>query len=311
MKKLRCFLLLLLFVSIYSCNSPKETVRKFDNLSYWNNDSNVKTKIQTYLNDINKDGRQNIPTSMRTAIVDVENLYINLSTDDIMRKITAKGIIRLAHKNPILVEHSPYKEILNNDDTFIKTYDYRQYVHLYASSYAGEDIKIIKADIQTALQEIYTENPNGIFSKPILQLINLLEENDFKIYYKSKIEKLTTSLLLNEKISNVLAPYFELKFSENEMSYIRTPRFTDDNVDSTDFNTFFEEINGVPPMVLITNQKVKEAYTKYMHNYNEKSKIIYIAEKNSEDEELTFLTENLQWICAKKNRDFQNVFYNK
>lgn len=304
-------LIILLFVSIYSCSIHKETKREFDKLSYWNNNNNVKFQIQSYLNDINKEGRLSIPSNMRTAIIDVEDLYINLTTDDVMRKVTAKGIIRLAKKNPMLAEHSPYKELLSNDDTFIKTFDYRQYIHLYASSYAEEDIKIIKSDIQTVIQEIYTENPKGIFSIPIIQLINLLEENDFKIYYKSSIEKLTTSLLINENISSILAPFFEQKFSEDKFCYIRTPRFTDYNIDSSDFNSYFEEINGVPPMVIITNKKVNEAYSKYMRNYNEKSKIIYIADINSEEKELTFLTENLQWICAKKNRDFQNVFSNK
>lgn len=174
-------LCLILFLPL--CVLAKQNV---DPLPSWNN-GEIKQNIISFVNDVTNSASQNyVPPAERIATIDDDGtLWVEqpLYTQFIYMIDRVKQI---ALYHPEIKQQDPYKSILNNHFNTITDNDFEKIFALTSSGMSIPDYQSSVAQwLATSINPHFKHHYTELIYQPMLELINYLQQNNFKVYIVS------------------------------------------------------------------------------------------------------------------------------
>jgi len=194
-KKIIAFLIL--FISLASCKKEvkettiqtETTIQNIDPLPSWNEGIN-KEAIINYVNDVTTEGSANfIPVADRIATFDNDGTLWSEQPIYFQLFFTMDRIKAMAPEHPEWKNKQPYKAVLDNDMEALMAQGKKGLVELMMTTHAGmtadEFEKSVKDWIATAKHPTKNKPYNKLVYQPMLELIDYLKANDFKVFIVS------------------------------------------------------------------------------------------------------------------------------
>ncbi|MBK0368338.1 HAD family hydrolase [Flavobacterium agrisoli] len=195
----KTFLLSVLLVSVSACK--KETSKETDitttqdsvaveaPLASWNEGQNKQT-ILDYVKDVTTEGSANfVPVADRIATFDNDGTLWSEQPVYFQLFFVMDRIKVLAKDHPEWKDKQPYKSVLENNMPELMKQGKKGLVELLMTTHAGmsseEFEKTVKDWIATAKHPTKNKPYNQLVFQPMLELINYLKENQFKVFIVS------------------------------------------------------------------------------------------------------------------------------
>lgn len=194
----KAFVFLVLIISLSACK--KETVKETETakttevaadnpLPSWNEGKN-KQAILDYVKDVTTDGSANfIPVSERIATFDNDGTLWSEQPMYFQLFFIMDRIKSMAKDHPEWKNKQPYKAVLENDMKGLMAQGKKGLVEIAMTTHAGmtadEFEKSVKDWMATAKHPTKNKPYNELVFQPMLELINYLKANQFKVFIVS------------------------------------------------------------------------------------------------------------------------------
>lgn len=195
----KAFAFSILFVSVSACK--QETVKKTDTststttvdsdnpLPSWN-DGKTKDAIINYVKDVtNEDGANFIPVADRIATFDNDGTLWSEQPAYFQLFFALDRIKAMAKDHPEWKDKQPFKAVLENNMGDLMKQGEKGLVELIMVTHSGmtseEFDKTIKDWMATAKHPVKKKPYNQLVYQPMLELINYLKANNFKVFIVS------------------------------------------------------------------------------------------------------------------------------
>ncbi len=184
-----------------SDTSKKASSSESDPLSLWTKDAKLKTELTAYMKAItDKDGKDFIPVKDRIAVFDMDGtLCCETDPGYFDHKLLYYRVTEDPdYKNKASKEEKETAEIIK---TYFETGEYPEGLDIkhgkaVATAFKGMTLDEFDAyvkDYKSKAVPSYNNMTNGeAFYKPMLQVIDYLQDNDFKVYVISGTDRLIT-----------------------------------------------------------------------------------------------------------------------
>jgi phosphoserine phosphatase len=193
MKKISILLILIAFIA---CKNPVETnetnnsttVTQEDPLPSWN-DGETKTNILDYVKSVTQEGDQFIPISERIAAFDNDGNLWSEQPAYFQLFFTMDRIKELAPEHPEWKDEQPYKSVLENDMKTLASFGEHGLIEIVMATHGGNTVEefeqIVNDWLAVAKHPRFDRPYTDLVYQPMLELINYLKENDFKVFIVS------------------------------------------------------------------------------------------------------------------------------
>ena len=174
-------------------------VKAADSLSYWNDDARAKNELQTFMKDITNSSSENyIPVEDRIAVFDLDGTLF-CETDSVY--LDHLLLVYRVYGDPSYVNKATEAEkaAANKVLEFAETGVYPngldvEHGKAIASSFSGMTVDEFTAYVNafgnTPANGYTGMNKGDAFYKPMVQVIDYLQANDFKVYIVSGTDRL-------------------------------------------------------------------------------------------------------------------------
>ena len=217
MKRIKVLLLLIVFVITSSCSGKKSDGNY---LTSWNDNAKAKLELIDYVKDVvNKDSKNFVPLDERIAVFDMDGTLF-CETDPVYYEYMMLFEYIYDDYNKTGNNADLIKEIdtalatgIVSDELELKISDieYQYYLNFDVSYYKNQ----IKEFISRKTKSYSNLLIKDAFYKPMLEIINYLRDNDFKVYVVSGTERNFVRTLVCDKtgvkVDNVVGMDFTLK----------------------------------------------------------------------------------------------------
>lgn len=194
----KTFMISVLFVLLWSCK--KETVKETettrtteaateDPLASWSDGKN-KSAIMDYVKDVTTEGSANfIPVTDRIATFDNDGTLWSEQPMYFQLFFIMDRIKVMSKDHPEWKNKQPYKAVLENDMKGLMAQGKKDLVEIAMATHAGMTAEEFEASVKdwitTAKHPIKNKPYNELVFQPMLELINYLKANNFKVFIVS------------------------------------------------------------------------------------------------------------------------------
>ena len=183
----------LIFISCETSTSEKQDIKttttQIDPLPSWN-DVTSKSNIITYVSDVtNSESKNFIPIKDRIATFDNDGNLWSEQPIYFQLFFVFDKIKSMASSHPEWKTEQPYKAVLDNDMAGLVKQGKRALLQLVAVTHSGNTTDEFKSEVQEWVKTAKHPTKNVTYDKlvfqPMLELLQYLISNDFKIYIVS------------------------------------------------------------------------------------------------------------------------------
>ncbi|WP_319500378.1 HAD family hydrolase [uncultured Draconibacterium sp.] len=324
-KMILLFAAFLFLVSCSNTNEPQQQQVKSDPLSSWN-DGEVKTAISTFVSNVTDESSADF-----VAVEDRIAVFDNDGTLWCEKPLYIPVELELAYVKNEYPEHPEWEEdkffsgIAQNDLSVLSDYDNNELIDKLFGAHDGqkeEDYKdFVYHTLSSAQHSKFNRPLKEMTFSPMVQLVNYLQENDFKVYivtggeitsvrtvseevYNIPKENVVGSSVVLEYVSDDTGTYLirtkkiqsandkQVKPANIELHIGRKPIFAAGNSDGDYQMMEFTLSNDKPSMAILVHHDDEAREYSYMHG----------TEKAVED------AAEKGWYVVSMRDDFKEIF---
>lgn len=170
----------------YKSEKDKDKYHDYD-FEYWTKDAKPIKKLKEYIKDItNKDSKNYIPLEERVATFDMDGTIIGEKAPTYLEWVFYQAFV-IDH--PDLADHSGHMDIVNRINEYIKTEDDaaldKDQLVWHAKAFKDWTLdqtgKYIDEFVEKDVPGFNGLKYKNLFFKPMVEIINFLQENSFKV----------------------------------------------------------------------------------------------------------------------------------
>lgn len=194
MKKLQGTIILLILVILQACQTPGNNNSAnekeiSDPLPSWN-DGQVKSSILKYVSTVTDTANADfVPASERIATFDNDGTLWSEQPMYFQLFFAIDRIKALSVEHPEWIDQQPYKAVLDNDLKTLMSQGMEGLLQIISASHAGtttdEFEAIVENWVKTARHPKYDKPFTDLVYQPMLELLNYLRANEFKVFIVS------------------------------------------------------------------------------------------------------------------------------
>ncbi len=280
--------------------TASKTVKKKDALSYWKEDAPLKKKLTKYIKTItNEAGKDFIPVEDRIAVFDMDG---TLCCETDPGYFDHKLLYHRVMEDPDYKDKASdeEKEVAKDIKTYFETGEYPEGMDLrhgkaVSTAFKGMTIDEFDAyikDYRDEPMESYEGMTNGeAFYKPMLQVVNYLIANDFRVYIVSGTDRFitrglaegTVDIPLSQMIGSDESLVSSNQGKEDGLDYtfekddevITGGKFITKNLKTNKVTVIAQEI-GQQPVLCFGNSSGDSAMANYTINNNKYKSAAYM-----------------------------------
>jgi len=201
MKTLKTLVLTFTFIPFILCQSfalaplPGE-----DPLPSWN-DAAIKEKIIYFVQSVTDPSSPDfVPPRERVAALDMDGTIVCEHPINFQRAIALERLRELAAQNPSLAEEQPYKAAVEFDDEYQANSNNHNYIFLTAfKDYPVHEFHEYAKDYMLREKQApFDRKFNELYYQPGAELVQYLQDNNFRVYICSTTEENCIRVLLED-----------------------------------------------------------------------------------------------------------------
>ncbi len=286
-------ILLALTIGLLACGNEQheqETDGSANSLSSWNEGS-TKTAILDYVADVTNPQSPNfVAIADRIAVFDNDGNLWSEQPAYFQLFFTIDRVKKMAKDHPEWKNQQPFKSVLENDMEELTKQGEHGLIQLVMATHAGNTTEEFDADVKDWIATAKHPTKNVTYDKlvyqPMLELLQYLQENDFKTYVVSgggvDFMRAFVSPIYNIPSEQILGSRIKTKFEYNngDVKIIRLPEmeFIDDK-DGKPIN--IQNIIGKKPVFSSGNSDGDLPMMQYTASNKLKSFMLYLHHTDS------------------------------
>lgn len=188
MKKINYALALIVATLLINSCRTNKPLSAPEPLKSWKNEQ-AKSEILSFVDRIDDAGKTYIGKSYRTAVLEVDELFLSVDTEVIEREYIIYAMEKLVEKSPYLNDKPPYKDILSGDKQDFPTGKYK---HLAAIAFNGMTLEEYRKDMKAFMRKVAEKNGksnvDGLIQKEGPELAGFLVSKGFDVYVISSLD---------------------------------------------------------------------------------------------------------------------------
>jgi len=319
--KQKIFFTVLLTIILCFYFSPEV---KSEGLSLWN-EGETKQRITEFVEVVtNPDNPDYVPPKDRIAVFDNDGTLCIEQPNYIQIEYEFHSIYKRAADNPYLREIQPYKAVYTGDMDYLYAMGFDKMIYLLFNTHIGTPEEVYREDAkffwENELHPKFQKPYKNLAYLPMIELINYLQEKDFKVYIVtgSHIEFLRP---VSEEMYNIPPENIVGSFSLYDFEvYGETTRLTKENLIC--FNNeekkpaCIELFIGKKPLLACGNSNGDLAMFRYTADSEKPSLCILIHHDDGEREysydegaeEVLAVSGEKDWLIVSMKEVFKKIF---
>jgi hypothetical protein len=282
---------------LFSCESKTETSQDTtdnkelsDPLPSWN-DVTSKNNIIAYVTDVtNSKGENFIPIEDRIATFDNDGNLWSEQPAYFQLFFAIDRVKAMAVDHPEWKEQQAFKAVLENDMNELKKQGEHGLIQLVMATHSGNTVEEFEADVRdwiaTAMHPTKKVGYDQLVYQPMLELLNYLQENDFKTYVVSgggvDFMRAFVSPIYNIPSEQIIGSRIKTKF-EYENGQAKIVRLAElDFIDDKEGKPLnIQKIIGKKPVISSGNSDGDLAMMQWAASNKYKSLMLYVHHTDS------------------------------